>query len=1012
MAEFETLLVKILSPDKNLREASEKIIKDFVCQSAESALIALINSILSTSEQVSVLSAILIQKLFVEGGAISKVNLKSAEAAKNSLLGLINSNISINAKKKIGDILYNFAIFQKWEVELLGYLTNWSISDNPNLQELSLYLFSCVSFREEFFSIITANLSSLAEILYQGLQRLNTTIQLNAALTLFHVMSVVQEDKLHYFSICFDKSLEVLKTSAQSLSFSLQENLPLGDLADLTEKYPAIWIAKMPELINLVTILAKEPKNSVAIRIAAVEIYIVLIKSKEPHAKDIIFLQEAAALGFSLMAEPENALDYQAWANDITDIYTEGVFTVGFSLLGALKKIPEAQSFIHNLTMAHLESSHWLHQNIGLTTYSLIANPDFSSLKNLVQTNGRLQWSFLQTLAIVSAENSIAENQRCLVTEYLLAFLNHQEPKILKQALRSLSLFLTSLIRDDAPIDFFLPYMSRIIESLFVLLGNDLLLAYALDPLSILITYAGSFFTPYTQKFLPGLIIILKAPSAGVNQQIIRAECIRCIGRLVENSDDQSETEKLFSEIWKIWATAEEDPGKIAIIEVLPQFFYKMKTNFVKFLPEVVPELVQRLENDIDIHISENKDKVPGYDQVNVSIRGLGDKIIVINTTKLQSKIFAAQTLRELTKALSSSLGNFLFPIIKSMAGLISFSFNQTIRNNALKTLSLLPLCDSNEQYLIFITPIYTEALQKCIKKHKDTLAILQSLQKFLESFGNVTQMGFNNAQSLSLVLSQVLIKNIDVKNSLLSEYKIVSLRGNSKKSRVLETDAEICNASTVEIMEIVSVLLRSFKEQFKPIFAENFQGVFGELLYKQEIGDNEILTSLCVFCDYVEYTHDIIVKGDKCPILEQFIKFCFNSNDNIRETAAAGIGYCAESSTEAFKAYLGPSIDALKFIVGLENARSSLLQSSESAIGALIKIGCLYSPEIIGLWIDWLPLKTEIKEARQSHAWFLTNFSKISALEPKAFQIVSLMKQANPEFFDENSRNILRNMV
>lgn len=1009
MAEFETFLVNILSSDSNLREASEKIIKDYVGQSAESALTALINSIQSTSEQISVLSAILIQKLFVEGGAISKVNLNSAAVAKNSLLGLINSGISMNAKKKIGDILFNFAVFQKWEVELLGYLANWSISDSQNLQELSLYLFSCACFREEFFSIMAANLLSLAEILYQSLQRSTITIQLNAASTLFHIMSVVQEDQLHYFSSCFDKSLEVLNTSAKS---AYRDNLPLGDLADLTEKYPKIWTTKMTELISLVILLkeyVKEPKNIV---IAAIEICIVLIKSKELHVRNDTFLKEATAIGFKLMAEPENMSDYSAWANDITDEYTEGFFTAGFSLVRALNKISEAKGFIYEATMAHLAAGHWLHQNIGLTTYSLIENPDFSSLHNLVQTNGRLQWSLLQTLAIASLENSLTESQRVTVTEYLLTFLCHQEPKIENRALRSLSLFLTSLIRDEVPIDFLLPYMPRIIDSLFALLGNNLLLSNALGPLSILITYTGSFFTPYTQKFLPGLLIILNAPSTEINQQKIRAECIRCIGCLVENSDDQSETEKLFSEIWKIWATTEEDPGKIAIVEVLPQFFYKMKINFVKFLPEVVPELVQRLENDIDIHISEEKNNNPGYEQVNVSIPGLGDKTIAMNTTKLQSKICAAQTLRELIKTLSSSLGSFLFPIIKSMAGLISFPFNQTIRNNALKSLSLLPLCDSNEQYIVLIIPIYIEALQKCSKKPKDILALLQSLHKFLESFDRVTQMGYNNVQSLSLVLSQVLIKSFDIKNYLLNEYKKESLRGHSKKVGALETGTEICNASTVEIMEIISVLLRSFREQFKPIFAENFQGIFGEIFYKQEVGDYEILTSLCVFCDYIEYTHDVIIQGEKCPILEQFIKFCFSDNENIRETAAAGIGYCAESSAVVFQVYLGPSLNALKFILELENARSSLLQSSESAVGALIKIGCLYSPEIIGLWIDWLPLKTDMKEAKQSHAWFLANFSKISALEPKAFQILMLMKQSNPEFFDENSRNILRNIV
>ena len=64
--------------------------------------------------------------------------------------------------------------------------------------------------------------------------------------------------------------------------------------------------------MSLVTTTARNHKNSAELRVAAVEVYIALIKSGPGLITNVYFLQEAVSLGFILLAEPEKALDFDS----------------------------------------------------------------------------------------------------------------------------------------------------------------------------------------------------------------------------------------------------------------------------------------------------------------------------------------------------------------------------------------------------------------------------------------------------------------------------------------------------------------------------------------------------------------------------------------------------------------------------------------------------------------------------------------------------------------------------
>ena len=255
-------------------------------------------------------------------------------------------------------------------------------------------------------------------------------------------------------------------------------------------------------------------------------------------------------------------------------------------------------------------------------------------------------------------ETHIIEKQYNIILPMLDQFLSHSSQKIVYQALNSLNMYFTSVLAKEINIETtVVPYVSSLVGSIYNILGITPLLNQALSTLSLLITCAGGKFLPYCNKFYSGLRIILNSPCNNILDQEIRAECIRCIGCLVENMTDISEVSGLFNEILSIKSIIpEEDLSMAAIWDILPQFAMSLKQNFSSYLEIIIPELIYRLQLDIDIHLSDNDNTLPGYDIIRLNIPGHGEKAIAINTIKLQAKIKASETFYNLFKTLKNSL--------------------------------------------------------------------------------------------------------------------------------------------------------------------------------------------------------------------------------------------------------------------------------------------------------------------------------------------------------------------
>lgn len=311
---------------------------------------------------------------------------------------------------------------------------------------------------------------------------------------------------------------------------------------------------------------------------------------------------------------------------------------------------------------------------------------------------------------------------------------------------------------------------------------------------------------------------------------------------------------------------------------------------------------------------------------------------------------------------------------------------------------------------LVKITPMILEGLKDMTyKEPKDIYREIKSLLSCMESVQSVAIIGISQAYELSKLLSGYL--NLVFARKL-ERSSLNSLALSTIETQGLEDAEKIDDQILQKTIEIIGKMLKSFKTQYSQIFIDLFKNVFGGLLYKNAASDAETLSAICIFCDYIEFTHDLLITNTSSPILDQFIKYCYHPNSDIRQSSVSGLGMIAEISPQFFRDHLENSLAAINYIITLPDSKSdSLIMSTESAIGALGKITIYHNPNLFETWLSLLPLKSDPEEAQSTHQLLIKNILNFPNHQAKIFSLIQEIKQMPYEYLTVESREILSNL-
>lgn len=122
MAEFDNILISILSKDKPTRQHGEHQLESFIKSNTEQVWYCFISAMSSSDQEISRLAAILTRKYFMDEENVKNFPETSQAQIKASLFALVSSQKSLSFLKLLADILVGFADLLKWAHELMGYM--------------------------------------------------------------------------------------------------------------------------------------------------------------------------------------------------------------------------------------------------------------------------------------------------------------------------------------------------------------------------------------------------------------------------------------------------------------------------------------------------------------------------------------------------------------------------------------------------------------------------------------------------------------------------------------------------------------------------------------------------------------------------------------------------------------------------------------------------------------------------------------------------------------------------
>ena len=1045
MEDFEQKISLILSKDKLTREQGEIFLKNSLEASAQNTAFCLVSTMSSGTQDVKGLAAVLFRNKFLEENYLNSVPRESQLQLKALLLELMNSQNSTDFLKKLADVLVNLACLQEWSYELLGIMGQWAQS---SLKEVTLYLFELATEYEDMMLVMKQNAGSVMSILWNALQDSNYETKLAAAKTIcsFLVGLGTEEEVLHYAGV-LDHIVVILTEALQQKTAPEHAIEALVSLSELTNAFPRVWKFKVELVTKHMCEIAKNINFVRELRSGAVEVVVTLVSRAPGLLKSsTYFIQEVLCLGMQMMTELDNAFDLEAWnlEGPESQVVLNEPFSLGKDLLSRLACYLEESMFTHamQIIQAHLDAEHWARKHSGILALGMIADGCKELLKPLLSgmfpkvlsfcfdENPRLVWAGITCLGLLCSEFE-PELQRFYHPQIVPAILNglkNPKSKVQTQAASCMINYCKGLLIEDNDIEVALvPYFQGIILNYHQLLTTPSLSFYLLkellNSLAIIIGCSGSRFSQYYEGFKPGIRSIIQMEASHSLQKEVRASCVKCIGCIVEAFSEeeyfQAEAEDLLLELMNLRSRlCDTDPGYQAIYEVISSFAVCLKDRFAPYLEAMMPQILQQAQCEVDFKFNDATSAEclnlgPGMSSVEFDLRGLGRKQLAISTTALENKTKAVKVIYEIVTNLGELFQPFVEKTIFILCELYTLNYSSEIRKYSLKTLSGILTCtkDNSQKDSLFLQIVsnFLKSLLVC----KNSTETKRQLKTLLSCFSEVkcgSVVGLAIAHNLAEVLSSCVKSAYNRKlERVLQKSKFLDPDIYSEELEELEIQDETDEAIMQKVMEIVGFLLKGFKTQFQQIFLKHFKELYGQIFQKQDATDNEVLWAICIFDDYLEFTGDLLVDTEGSALLNQFLKFCYHSNSDIRQSAAYGLGLAAQfGDPSVFQSYLIQVCEALHYILSLPNAKSKeLLVSSECAVGALAKVALFHKPDLVPEWLSWMPFKSDPEEARAIHSLFVKNIANLKKLEG-ASQVLAALANSKKEYMDEETWNML----
>jgi hypothetical protein len=532
------------------------------------------------------------------------------------------------------------------------------------------------------------------------------------------------------------------------------------------------------------------------------------------------------------------------------------------------------------------------------------------------------------------------------------------------------------------------PYLEELLSHLFKLLQNDkrYVQEQALSTIATIADAAEAAFSKYYDTLMPLLVNVLRTEN-DKEFRLLRSKAMECATLIAlavgkeRLGADAMELVQLLANIQSNITDA-DDPQAQYLLHCWGRMCRVLGTEFLPFLPNVMPPLLELASAKADIQLLEEDDHIEQIQQEEgwelVPLKG---KMIGIRTSTMEDKRMAIELLVVYAQVLEGSFSPYVAEIMDKIAlpGL-AFFFYDPVRYTSAKLVPQL-LSSYKKAYgpqsneLVGLWTVTVDKLLEVLKGEPAIDTLAEMYQCFYES---VEVLGKG-----SLTLSHM-TKFIDSVHMAVEDYKDrVSQREEDKQGATaddVEDDAEETLLAIEEDQTLLADMNKAFHSIFKnhgSAFLPQWERLMGT--YESFLVSNDPMQrqwGLCIVDDVLEYCGPESNRYANY-ITQPLVNGCRDESPAIRQAAAYGIGVAAHRGGPAWAQFLGGTMPCLFQVTQVPNARSDdNVYATENACAAIAKVlhhNASHVQDVqavITQWIDTLPVTNDEEAAPYAYAY------------------------------------------
>ncbi|XP_019083178.1 PREDICTED: importin-5-like [Camelina sativa] len=782
---FETLISHLMSSSNEQRSHAESLFNLCKQTQPDSLALKLVQSLNSSpSLDLRAMSAVLLRKQLTRSGdgdddstfIYPRIAESTRLTLKSLLLASLQQESAKSIAKKVCDTISELAsaiLPENGWPELLPFMFQCVVasSDNPNLQEYALLIFSRLA--QYIGETLVPHLTTLHSVFSQSLRNSTSAdvriAALGAAINFIQCLSEPSDRDIFQdlLPLMMQTLTEALNSGQEATA---QEALEL--LIELAGTEPRFLRRQLLEVVGSMLQIAEAESLEEGTRHLAIEFVITLAEARERAPGMIRKLPHFISKLFSvLMHMLLDIEDDPAWHTAENEDEDAGETTnYGFGQecldrlaisLGGNTILPVASQVFS----AFFAASEWQKHHAALIALAQIAEGCSKvMIRNLEQVvsmvlnsfqhpHPRVRWAAINAIGQLSTdvgpELQTKYNQSVLPA-LVGAMDDFQNPRVQAHAASAVLNF-----SENCTPEILTPYLDGVIRKLLVLLQNQKQMVQegALTALASVADSSQELFQKYYDAVMPYLKAILVNANDKANR-MLRAksmECISLVGMAVGKEKFKDDAKQVMDVLISLQGSQLEadDPTTSYMLQAWARLCKCLGQDFIPYMTVVMPPLLLSAQLKPDVIISSaDSDADIDDDDDSIETITLGDKRIGIKTSVLEEKATACNMLCCYADELKEGFFPWIDQVAPILVPLLKFYFHEEVRKAAVSGMPELLRSAKlavekgksqgrNESYIKHLSDYIIPALLEALHKEPEVeicASMLESLNECVQA--------------------------------------------------------------------------------------------------------------------------------------------------------------------------------------------------------------------------------------------------------------------------------------